>query len=354
MRFSCTVPRAARPKAYRAEYILARWSWAKPNHFLSDIKLQLSQFTIFTGHQSPAMAKFRMNHARQGKGGGATIIRVALFAAILAGLFVGYQYLTRTAPPGLSEDIVTPADTVDDRSFYLPTGHDGTIIHHPYFSLAYHEEHEQAEWVAYMLTRDRLEVAQVDRPDNYTVDKAIPTGSAEPEDYQASGYDRGHLVPAADMAFSGRAMAQTFVYSNISPQAHDFNTGVWRELEENVRLWARRFKKLYIITGPVLADGGKGTIGENKVTIPNAFYKVVLDLSEPGRKAIAFLIPNTVTYDPLYDYVVSIDSVEARTGLDFFPELMTDTMENTLEANSNIDLWPLSTDRHRARHKRLQ
>lgn len=314
----------------------------------------MAQFTIFTAHQLPAMAKFRTNHVRKGQGGGGTIIRVALFAAILSGLFLGYEYLTRPAMRATNEEIVTPADTIDDRSFYVPTGHSGEVITYPYFSLAYSEEHEQAEWVAYILTRDRLQSPRVARPDEYRPDSNLSAGSAEQKDYKASGYDRGHLVPAADMAFSTGAMEQTFVYSNISPQARDFNTGIWRELEENVRIWAQRFKKLYIITGPVLPDSGKGRIGENRVTVPSAFYKVILDLSEPQQKAVAFLIPNEVTYKPLYDFVVSIDQIEEQTGLDFFPELMTDAMEDSLEAVSNIDLWPLSKARHDARQKRLQ
>ena len=293
-----------------------------------------------------------MNHARQGKSGGATIVRVALFAAILGGLFFGYAYLTRSTYSGITNEVITPADTVDDRSFYLPTGHQGVVIHHPFFSLAYSEQHEQAEWVAYILTRDRLEADRVERPAAYTVDKTVPTGSADANDYRASGYDRGHLVPAADMAFSAEAIAQTFSYSTISPQARDFNTGIWRELEENVRLWARTCKKLYIVTGPVLPHKGEERIGTNGVTVPQAFYKVILDLSEPQQKAVAFLIPNTVTYDPLYDFVVPVDSIEAQTGLDFFPVLMTDSVEAALEANVNINLWPLSKDRHDARHRR--
>lgn len=295
-----------------------------------------------------------MNHARQGKGGGTAIVRVALFAAILGVLFFGYEYLTHSMSPPVTEEFVTPADTVDDRSYYLPSGHEGTVITYPHFSLAYNEEHEQAEWVAYILTRQRLEGSRIARPDKYYPDTLIPQGSAEDKDYQGSGYDRGHLVPAADMAFSPQAMHQTFAYSNISPQAHDVNTGTWRELEDNVRRWARRFKKLYIITGPVLQGESKGTIGPHEVTVPQAFYKVILDLSEPQQKAIGFIIPNEVTYQPLYDFVVSIDEVEARTGLDFFPELMTDRTEALLERESNIDLWPLSKAGHEARQKRLQ
>ncbi len=79
----------------------------------------------------------------------------------------------------------------------------------------------------------------VDRQGDFRPDDKVKTGSATPADYRSSGYDRGHLVPAADMAFSAEAMSATFVMSNISPQARNFNNGVWRELEELTRSWAK-------------------------------------------------------------------------------------------------------------------
>jgi len=187
-----------------------------------------------------------------------------------------------------------------------------------------------------------LQMPWQDRPDLFEADPRVRSGSATLSDYRGSGYDRGHLVPAADMAFNTTAITETFFLSNISPQSRDFNKGIWKELEELTRDWAIKFKKLYVVTGPVLKDGGKGTIGNNEVTIPTAFYKVLLDLSEPDQKAIAFIVPNEVSYDPLFKYAVSIDEVEKQTGINFFPNLMTRELERELEAQKNIDFWPFS------------
>ena len=298
------------------------------------------------------MAKFRMNHARQGKGGGSsTIIRVGIFAALLSGLFFVYNIMTggKAGTDGWSNDRITPADTVDDRSYYLPAGGYGEVVHHDFFSLSYDEEHEQAEWVAYVLTRNRVNSDKSDRRDDFREDPLVRTGSATLADYRGSGYDRGHLVPAGDMAFDPAAMNETFYLSNISPMARDFNTGIWRELEANVQSWARQHKKIYVISGPILNEPGKGSIGEQAVTIPNHYYKVVLDLSEPGLKGIGFILPNTLTYEPLHTFAVSIDEVEQRTGLNFFPDLMPRDLETDIESKLNLDLWPFSKAAHNQR-----
>lgn len=290
------------------------------------------------------MAKLRSNHAGKNGGKSGTIIRVGIFAAIISGLvYVFNLFNNPDANNTLIDDgLVTVADTADDRSFYLPTSTTDVIIHHPYYSLSYSETHEQAEWVAYILTRERLAVPWVERSDRFEEDPKISTGSATWQDYRGSGYDRGHLAPAADMAFSDAAMEESFLMSNISPQSHDFNKGIWKELEELTRSWAKKYKKIYVVTGPVLTKDIKGTIGENEVSIPIAFFKVLLDVSEPDKKAIAFVLPNEISYEPLYKYATSIDAVEELTGIDFFSNLMTKDLEQELEANFNIDLWEFS------------
>lgn len=294
------------------------------------------------------MAKLRSNYAGKSGGSGGTVVRVGIFAAVISGLIFAFNFFNRdqAAAPLIDEDTVTSADLEDDRNFYLPTSTTNQIIHHDYFSLSYSEEHEQAEWVAYTLTRERLDMPWNEREDEFIPDEQISSGSAESDDYRNSGYDRGHLVPAADLAFSVEAMRESFLMSNISPQARDFNTGIWRELEENTRSWAKKYKKLYVVTGPVLTEAVKGSVGDNEVSIPSYYYKVLLDVSEPGKKGIAFLLPNQISYEPLYEYAISIDEIEALTGIDFFPNLMTDRLEEQLESDFNLDLWEFSKAKH--------
>lgn len=280
------------------------------------------------------MAKLRMNHQRNGKGSSGTAVRVGIFGALIAGLF----FLFNLFSGGAFEPVPPEAE---DR-YYLPAGGNGQVVHHKGFSLSYSEAHEQAEWAAYKLTREELGLPWVGRTDDFRADPAIQTSSALPEDYRGTGYDRGHLVPAADRAYSKAAMSETFLMSNISPQARQFNGGIWRELEELAREWAIASGTLYVVTGPLLKMAPKGALGSNEVTIPGGFFKVLLDIEEPGLRGIGFVLPNSISYDPLYKYAASIDEVEEMTGLDFFKGFMPPELEAELEANADVDLWPFS------------
>ncbi|HMQ49349.1 MAG TPA: DNA/RNA non-specific endonuclease [Saprospiraceae bacterium] len=280
------------------------------------------------------MAKLRTNHDRNAKSSGGMIVKVGIFSAIIGALFMVFNKF--------SGSWTAEEEATQEEQHYLPFSNTNSIIRHKYFTLAYSEEHEQAAWVAYQLKKEEVEAEWVDRSDDFRADEAISTGSATPEDYKGSGYDRGHLVPAADRAFSEEAMYETFLMSNISPQARNFNKGIWRELEELTRSWAKKNGALYVITGPILSVRPKGQIGDNEVSVPEAYFKVLLDLSEPELKGIGFMVPNQVCFDPLYKYAFSIDEVEAATGIDFFPELMPKDLEESLESNLNIDLWEFS------------
>ncbi len=294
------------------------------------------------------MAKFRTNHERKGSGSGSMIIRVGLFSAIIGGLFVLFNKFTGSvSDPSYPEQDVNVA--AEEELSYLPETTTGAVIHHKYFSLSYSEEHEQAEWVAYRLNGEDLKRPWVERVDNFRPDPEVRSGSAHPDDYRHSGYSRGHLVPAADRAFSEEAIDETFLMSNISPQSGNFNKGIWRELEELARSWAKRNGELYVVTGPVLSVAPKGEVGENRVSVPAAYFKVLLDAEEPQVKGIGFVIPNEVSFDPLYEFAVSIDKVEESTGLDFFGGLLPDDIEQEVESNINIDLWEFSKTKFQER-----
>lgn len=211
-----------------------------------------------------------------------------------------------------------------------------TIICHTGYSLLYNETHEQANWVAYQLTKEEL-VKIADRTDKFIPDPKVKTGTADNLDYKGSGYDRGHLAPAGDMSWSTSSMAESFYFSNMSPQKPGFNRGIWKNLEEQVREWAEEYNCLYIVTGPVLTEGLQ-SIGENKVSIPNYYYKVILDYTEPGIKAIGFLMPNESSKETLEHFAVSIDHIEKITGIDFFP-LLPDEQETELEKSTCISCW---------------
>ncbi len=224
----------------------------------------------------------------------------------------------------------------------------GEVVRHIWYALGYSEDHEQAEWVAYELTREHLNENWADRPNSFRPDPGVRTESATPRDYNASGYDKGHLCPAADMAFDAAAIDETFFMSNMSPQVPAFNMGIWRELEELTRDWARRFKRLYVVTGPVLTQPGLGQIGFSKVTVPAAYYKVLLAPEE--QRAIAFILPNERSDRLVTDYACSIDKVEKTTEIDFFPRLLKGLGEE-LEGSLDKNAWPINSKRYEERVK---
>lgn len=176
---------------------------------------------------------------------------------------------------------------------YLPTSTTKQLIHHSNYSLSYSEVHEQAEWVYYELTASEASNARYKRTDNFRSDGKVKTGSASLADYKGSGYDRGHLAPAGDMAFSSTAMTESFYMSNMSPQHPSFNRGIWKQLEGLVRAWESEYSTLYIATGAILEPNLR-TIGPNRVSIPRYYYKALLDYDESNGSytAIAFILPN--------------------------------------------------------------
>ncbi|MFV5699586.1 DNA/RNA non-specific endonuclease [Flavobacterium sp. ZT3R17] len=224
-----------------------------------------------------------------------------------------------------------------DVSFdFLPSSTTNQIVKHDYFTLSYNEKYEQAEWVAYELKKSYLINNSFQRP-FFIEDPNVKTGSADWRNYKKSGFDKGHLCPAGDMEFSRNAYNDTFFTSNISPQLHSFNDGVWNRLEQKVRYWAAKYDGIYVITGGVLEPSLK-TIGRERVLVPKYFYKVLLDKFDGKYKMIAFLVPNEASDEPLYDFVVSVDHIEKLTGVDFFPEL-EDKLESQLEKSSDYKSW---------------
>ena len=219
---------------------------------------------------------------------------------------------------------------------YLPTSTTHQIIKHTYYTLSYNEKYEQAEWVAYFLRGDSENAHHFKRP-KFNEDPKVITESAQLENYKKSGYDRGHLCAAADMRFSKAAYDETFFTSNVSPQKHNFNDGIWKKLEEKTRYWSQKFNGIYVVTGGVLQKG-LPTIGVEQVAIPNYFYKILFSYNKGKYKMIAFLVPHQKSSKPIYSFVVSVDYVEKMTGIDFFPQL-DNQIETALEKQSDYKNW---------------
>ncbi len=227
------------------------------------------------------------------------------------------------------------------------------IIVHAAMCLVYSEQHEQAKWVAHIITPDII-TGKVSRSNNFRIDPLVTTGSASEKDYflktkkpgtknkydyDGFGYDRGHLAPSADFKWSKKALSESYFYSNMSPQLADFNRKKWAKLEGLLRGYINDHPKtqLYVVTGPLLNDSLPVIErGINKVSIPKYYYKIALDLT--NKQAIAFVMPNKDIKYPITSYAVSINEVEEATGINFFHQL-DDALEEELEAQKEINAW---------------
>jgi len=216
---------------------------------------------------------------------------------------------------------------------YLPKS-SGEIVKHKYYTLSYNETHEQANWVHYKLNPSFLR-GSTPRTNSFKPDPLVSTKSAQLSDYKGSGYDRGHLAPAADMKYNSLAMLESFYMSNMSPQNPSFNRGIWKRLESLVRGWGQKFE-IYVSTAGVLGSKNLGAIGKNRVTIPSKFYKVIY---APDKNImIGFLLSNRKQSGNLSSYAVSVDKIESITGIDFFSQL-PDNIENELESKVLLKKW---------------
>lgn len=195
-------------------------------------------------------------------------------------------------------------------------------------------------YVCWSLTPERA-YGKVQRKDNFHGDPVMNDHTrVETFDYNGSGYDRGHMCPAGDNKNTDKAMDESFCMTNICPQNHNLNTGLWNDLEIQCRSWAKNYGTLYICCGPLFDNAKSKTIGQRKdlkIAVPDRFFKVVLSL---GRvpKAIGFIFPNKACSGDMRDYAVSVDKVEKEAKMDFFFQL-DDKQENQLERECNPAAW---------------
>ena len=218
----------------------------------------------------------------------------------------------------------------------IPDYVESEMVDYTGMTISFNPEAHQANWVAWELT---AEEAQGEEPRNgsFQQDTRVK-GCPSPADYRHSGYDRGHLAPAGDMKWSPEAMRESFMMTNISPQAHTLNAGAWKKLEEKCRQWARRDSVLYIVCGPVLTDEVTERIGPTGVIVPQRFFKVVLAPYANPPRGIGFIMPNGAVEGGMQRAVVSIDDVEAVTGFDFFSAL-PDSIEAIVESRADFNGW---------------
>ena len=201
-----------------------------------------------------------------------------------------------------------------------PKGTPEQILKRTGYVASYNKTTLLPNWVAWHLTAERTEGSAKRSGVDFAEDTEVPEPRATDWDYYNSGYDRGHMCPAADNKWSKKAMEESFLFTNMCPQNGNLNRGDWNEMEMACRKWAKKYGDLYIVCGPILYKGKHKTIGKNKVVVPEAFFKVVLRTGDDPQ-AIGFIYKNTSGNRPKDSYVNTVDEVERITGIDFFPSL---------------------------------
>ncbi len=234
----------------------------------------------------------------------------------------------------------------NEHIIYGYPGTNGVLLYRKAYSVLYNTNTKVADWVSYHLTADYLNGTN-SRKNNFKPDPELSrTQRALPNDYSSSGYDRGHMAPAADMKRSSETMAESFYLANIAPQNPYLNRhGVWRQLEDTVRKKTHQYNDIYIICGSLFTNTALlKTIGKNHIAVPIYFYKIIIlrnphDHNAPELDAIAFIIENKNTAGSLEECITTIDSIEEISGLNFLPELPNE-QQTLLESRTRIELLP--------------
>lgn len=212
----------------------------------------------------------------------------------------------------------------------------GIILHRKAYTVSYNQVMRCPNWVAWHLTSDHVD-GDVKRLSVYYEDMDVPMPRATNDDYKGSGWSHGHMCPAGDNKWDEQAMRESNLLTNICPQDGGLNSGVWNKIEQDCRRWAKKYGDVYIVCGPVLLNNEHETIGDNKVVVPEAFFKVVLCL-QGTPKAIGFIVRNNEGKKNKDQFINTVDDVERITGYDFFPDL-PDSTEDLVEAYANIKQW---------------
>ncbi|MBP5548776.1 MAG: DNA/RNA non-specific endonuclease [Bacteroidales bacterium] len=202
---------------------------------------------------------------------------------------------------------VTPADRSEQ------------ILYRKAYVVSYNKETRQPNWVAWKLTAEHTQ-GDVQRPATaWHEDYEVPEPRIYYSDYKHTNWDRGHMCPAGDNKWDKTAMYESFLLSNACPQNKTLNSGIWNQIEMKCREWARKYGEVQIVCGPIFMNCEHDTIGENRLPVPEAFFKVVLIPVNGELYGTGFICRNNEGNKKKDLYHNSIPEVERITGIKFFP-----------------------------------
>ena len=266
----------------------------------------------------------------------ALVIAIALLLLVI-GLSVLHPWTRSTAdvPPASQAAAAPDSIAVDPVSEHriifggLPrarrTDIQFTILRNTAYIVGYCEQRKDPLWSAYRVTRNAGDFHLARPKGNFLTDTRT-LAQVTHHDFTGSGYDRGHMTPNRAIAtdYGPEAQLETFLLSNICPQAPALNQQVWERLETNELEYANRFSDVWITDGPIFADlnGGPVKTLRSGIHIPQAFYKILVENHAGKPRAFAVIMPQTVKGTERPDqFVASIHEIEEKTQLEFFPTL---------------------------------
>ena len=219
--------------------------------------------------------------------------------------------------------------------------HNLRVLYNTAYTVGYCDDLANPAWVAYRVFDVPDHPQPPKRPEGFFLDGRT-SARVESADYTSSGYDRGHMAPnfAIGTRFGPAAQEETFKMSNVCPQRHRLNAGLWKDLETRIAdNYTARYGQVWVLDGPIFGPEDRLRRLRGKVPVPQGFYMIVLQKHEGGVRAEGFIFDQEApTQGSLDDYVISIDEIERRTGLSFFPKLEK-SVQTQLEQQAPASAW---------------
>jgi endonuclease G len=187
------------------------------------------------------------------------------------------------------------------------------------YLVAYDAPAKIPQYVAYTLLPQNA-LGCFPRTNAFVVDQSIPNG-ARPDDYAATGYDKGHAAPDGDLSWSQQVEYESFLMTNMYPQHGSLNRGIWKLLETSIRGWAVQLKQPYTIYVGALYGPTDPTIGKG-VVVPHGYYKIVIN--NTTHEIAGWGFPHTKPYvnlgNDLTKFRVPVAQIMTQAGVQFgFP-----------------------------------
>ncbi len=265
-----------------------------------------------------------------------------VLSAIAIIVLLAISHFTDRDFSGHAEESSVPAEITTDALEMPQLSETKNDIYASYngYAVSYNCRTRIPNWVAYELTKDET-YGEASRSELFFKrDDSLPYPQADDYDYRNSGWSRGHMAPAGDFRWSDDAIYDTFYFTNCCPQDRELNEGMWNTLEKKTRTLARKYGKVWVVTGPITGKNIYGTIGKNRITVPDAFFKALLIKKGGSYHAIAFIMENRNLDVNMQSCAMSVNRLEEITGLNLFAAL-DNSIEEKVEEEFTLSVWNL-------------